>query len=86
VRFPVRLAVVFLLALAVDILGAVHVRALVGDHILTAAGTIVLISYLGFLASLWFVEERSTARRLWLVSAEAWGAGLGTLLVISLNL
>jgi hypothetical protein len=72
---------VFFLALAMDIIGAVHIRALIDNRMSLAVITVIVLHVIGFWEHNWFIKHEEMAR--WAITwAAALGAGLGTVVVI----
>ena len=73
---------IFLLSIVADVVVAVHVLSLVKSSVFLCVSTVVLSYYLRFLSELWFVQYQELSRRLWITTASALGAGLGSLIVV----
>ncbi len=83
-RFGYQLLAVAASAFAVDVVGCIHVLALVNKSAALAVGTLVLLRLACFPGQHWFIQHETVAARLLLTLAGAVGAGLGTLTVILL--
>lgn len=81
-RLWLQCLLVFLLAVVADIVAALHVKALVTDRFTLSVATIVLGHYLAFFWHSWFVDYKEVSKRLAITSATAFGAGVGTAIVM----
>ena len=81
-RFLWELFSVFVSGVAIDFLGGLHTRGFIDGLAFQAVFTIVLIHYLAFVGALFFIERKLLSERLWITTAGATGAGLGTLFAI----
>lgn len=80
--FAARLACSVAFAFAAELLCAGYTKALVGGALWAAAALSFALPFAGLAGSIWFIEERSSLRRFWLVAAAAVGYAVGTATVM----
>lgn len=84
--FVAKLALVCVSGAIVDVFWAVHIRALVASEMALAVSSVLAINFLAFFGQFWFVECPGFWRRLAITGATALGAGIGTAVVLWLDL
>ena len=77
-----KCGVLFLLGLVVDLVQTIHIQACAHSDLPASVLTIIAVYVLGFWGHDWFVEHKGKAARWLLTLSAAFGAGLGTGIVI----
>lgn len=77
---------VFCLAIVVDVISSIHTCSLVAGNAWMATSTVVASWYLMMFNLGQYADTHTKAKRLWIVTAIALGAGVGSALVVLLKI
>jgi hypothetical protein len=81
-HFATKLLLSLVCSFAAELLVALYTVTLVGGFVAAASSISFALPFVSLLSSVWFIEEKKFARRLWLVAASALGYALGTACVM----
>ena len=81
-NFTLKCLTVFVGAMIGDIIIALYVKSIIDNSTILAVLSVVVLTYLTFLGTFFFTEESTNKRKLAITTASAFGAGIGTLIVM----